>query len=176
MGVAGALGVCLALIVAFALPDSGIGGTTTVTTTTQPSPTCDGQQPDVVMEEPGTYVASGAPEVIVGSDGDDTIRGTKGADVICGERGDDQLNGGAGGDHLRGQDGEDLLRGRNGTDRMVGGFDEDQFGKRGSESGEQDRCFGGDPVPDVGPKGDTASQCEDIKSARIIDIEAREGR
>jgi Ca2+-binding RTX toxin-like protein len=166
---AGALGAAIALVVAFALPEAGFGGGTTTTTTVKPV-TCDGQPADVVMAEPGTYVATGQPEVIVGSSGDDSIRGTKGGDLICGRRGDDHLNGGMGGDELRGQDGEDLLRGRRGSDDLIGGFDEDA-NARGSESGEQDRCFGGDPTSDIGPKGDTASQCEAVKSARIIDIE-----
>jgi Ca2+-binding RTX toxin-like protein len=169
LAAAGALGAIMAVIFAVLVPTAGIGGTTP--TTTIPPATCSGEEADVVMEAPGTYIATGAPEVIVGSFGDDAIRGTKGDDVICGRQGDDSINGGQGNDELRGDDGEDLLRGRRGTDTMVGGFDEQQQ-KGGTGGGEDDRCFGGEPQPDTGPKGDTASQCEDVKSARIVDIDS----
>ena len=172
--VSGLLGAALAVFFAILVPSTGIGGTTTTTTTTTtPPPTCSGEDADVVLEQPGQYVATGAPEVIVGSFGDDSIRGTKGDDVICGRDGDDSLNGGAGDDELRGDDGEDLLRGRKGADDMFGGFDEDQVERgTGTGGGEDDRCFGGEIQPDVGPQGDTASGCEDVKSARIVDIDS----
>ena len=168
LAIAGALGALIAVTAAVLMPSTGVGGTTS----TVPTPTCNGEEADIVILKPTgsePVIGTDGRDVIVGSNGDDTIRGTKGNDLICGQFGDDQINGGQGRDELRGDGGEDLLRGRTQGDTLVGGgIQQDTKRKRGIDI---DRCFGGYPVPDTGPQGDTASQCEDVKNARIIDIE-----
>ena len=129
--------------------------------------TCEGQEADVVLLKPDTYVGGPANEVIVGSAGADSIHGRAGNDIICARGGGDLIGAGSGDDDLIGGFGADLLRGRRGVDFMEG--DEEPKTKRGTQV-EVDECHGHLPTPDPNPEtGDTATGCEVVRDAINLD-------
>lgn len=159
LGVVTLAGAGLAVLLAVLLPSQGTAGTTT---TGPPPPQCEGQDATLVILKPVSTPSLGTAgdDVIVGSAGNDAIRGLRGDDIVCGGLGDDHINGGKGEDDLNGEAGDDLLRGRPDADDLDGGDNVQTDRKRGLSG--NDRCFGGQPTPDVKGDADLATRCESI--------------
>jgi len=153
------LGVALPLaaVAALALASTGSAGN---------GPTCNGKEPDVVLQGGGdtTFVGTKKRDVVVGSSDDDWIRTKGGRDLICAGFGDDRISAGKHPDKIFGEEGSDVIRGRQGEDFMDGGV---EFDKRGQLSFDDDWCLGGRPFPDTEKRHDLAIHCEQTTSTFV---------